>query len=229
MHYEKNYAYPLLVWLHGPQDDERQVQRLMPFISMRNYVAIGPRGLAQPAIARQEDPQHNTQPSGSAANAYDWDLDDESLHQVESLVTDSIEIACSKFNIAEHRIFLGGYLHAGTLALRIALNNPTRFGGVFSLCGAFPLGMQPLMHLHQARQLPIFLSHGRDSRVYSVERSCEELRLFHAAGMHVSLRQYPGGDDLDTQMLHDLDCWLMEQVTGQKAAEEPAWRPSESN
>ena len=39
-------------------------------------------------------------------------------------------------------------------------------------------------------------------------------RLFHAAGMSVTLRQYPGGDDLNTQMLHDIDVWLMEQVTG---------------
>ena len=38
--------------------------------------------------------------------------------------------------------------------------------------------------------------------------------LFHAAGMSVTLRQYPCGDELTTQMLRDLDVWLMEQVTG---------------
>src|SRR4029453_560382 len=44
LHYEPNYAYPLLVWLHGPNDDERQLQRIMPSLSVRNYVAVGPRG-----------------------------------------------------------------------------------------------------------------------------------------------------------------------------------------
>jgi hypothetical protein len=34
----------------------------------------------------------------------------------------------------------------------------------------------------------------------------------------VHLRQYPCGDELTTQMLHDLDAWLMEQVTGMPAA-----------
>src|SRR5262245_30987235 len=37
LHYERNYAYPLIVWLHGPDDDERQVTRVMPHVSTRNY------------------------------------------------------------------------------------------------------------------------------------------------------------------------------------------------
>src|SRR5688500_4430662 len=49
LHYEPNYAYPLLVWLHGPNDDERQLQRIMPLLSLRNYVAVGPRG-TMPAL-----------------------------------------------------------------------------------------------------------------------------------------------------------------------------------
>jgi hypothetical protein len=32
--------------------------------------------------------------------------------------------------------------------------------------------------------------------------------------MGITLRQYPCDDELTTQMLHDLDLWLMEQVTG---------------
>ena len=51
LHYERNYAYPLVVWLHGPGDDERQVTRVMPLVSMRNYVAVGPRGTAAAADA----------------------------------------------------------------------------------------------------------------------------------------------------------------------------------
>src|SRR5688500_15821791 len=48
LHYEPNYAYPLVVWLHGPGDDERQLQRVMPLVSMRNYVAAAPRGVCRP-------------------------------------------------------------------------------------------------------------------------------------------------------------------------------------
>src|SRR5262245_28959832 len=44
LHYERNYAYPLVVWLHGAGDDERQVTNVMPLVSSRNYAAVGPRG-----------------------------------------------------------------------------------------------------------------------------------------------------------------------------------------
>ena len=42
----------------------------------------------------------------------------------------------------------------------------------------------------------------------------EVLRLFHAASMHVTLRQYPCNDELTTQMLHDMDVWIMERING---------------
>ena len=44
LHYEANYAYPLLIWLHGGGDSERQLRRIMPHISLRNYVAVALRG-----------------------------------------------------------------------------------------------------------------------------------------------------------------------------------------
>ena len=41
--------------------------------------------------------------------------------------------------------------------------------------------------------------------------------LFHAAGMNVTLRQYPGDSTLAPQMLSDMNRWLMEIVTGAPA------------
>jgi len=52
-----------------------------------------------------------------------------------------------------------------------------------------------------------------------VQHVCDELSLFHAAGMSVTVRQYPCPDELTTQMLRDLDVWLMEQVTGVRSDE----------
>ncbi len=44
VHYEPGYAYPLLVWLHGCGGDERQLWRLMPLLSLRNYLAVARAG-----------------------------------------------------------------------------------------------------------------------------------------------------------------------------------------
>ncbi len=49
--------------------------------------------------------------------------------------------------------------------------------------------------------------------------------MFHAAGMHVTLRQYPCGDELNPQMLHDMNVWIMEQVTGVTTTETESLSP----
>src|SRR5690349_8769366 len=70
LHYEAGYAYPLVVWLHGPRDNEHQLKRIMPNVSMRNFVAVAPRG---------------TQPLGLdvTKSGYAWDQCEEQISLAE--------------------------------------------------------------------------------------------------------------------------------------------------
>ncbi len=214
LHYEKNYAYPLLVWLHGPGDDERQLQRVLPLISMRNYAGVGPRGTTAQSDGR----------------GYHWQATPGDVSYAEQATTAAIEAARQRFNISPTRIFLAGFQCGGTMAQRIGLAYPDRFAGVLSIGGAFPLEETPLTQLDRVRKLPLFIAHGRDSQEYTLDRSCQELRLFHVAGMNVTLRQYPCGDDLTTKMLSDVNTWVMEQVMGASSAvSKPQSRPGEIN
>lgn len=216
LHYERNYAYPLVVWLHGPGADERQLLRVMPLISMRNYVSIGPRA---PRLMDEQD------------SACQWACCDSNVVAKEQSVFECVEIAKEKFHVAEDRVFLAGYQSGGSMALRIGLKRPHCFAGLLSLGGPFPIGNAPLVHLEEARTLPLFIAQGRASTLYPVEKTCEELRLFHAAGMHVTLRQYPCGDELTTRMLHDMNVWMMERVTGVSAGDEGdiSWQSGDEN
>lgn len=198
LHYEPNYAYPLLVWLHGPGENERQLQRIMPLISLRNYVAVAPRG----ANCLPDSP------------GFEWLQDDDSIATAEQAVFECVEIAARNYHVASHRVFLAGYGDGGTMALRIGLRHPQRFAGLLSISGPFPQGKAPLAKLALARELSLFIAHGRHSEVYPIDCACDELRLFHAAGLSVTLRQYPCGDELHARMLHDMNLWLMEEVTG---------------
>src|SRR5271154_4190635 len=51
-HYESNYAYPLFVWLHGAGEDENHLKRIMPLVSMRNYVGAALRGTVEVETSR---------------------------------------------------------------------------------------------------------------------------------------------------------------------------------
>lgn len=195
LHYEPNYAYPLLIWLHDPGDSEKQLHQLMPLVSMRNYAAVAPRGVV------------------TEGKRISWGDTETHLDQAEARVFRCVELAQQRLHVHPDRVFLAGAHAGGTMALRIALRNPNQFAGAVSLGGPFPLGKMPLARLSDVRDLPLFLASARDSKCYPVDRTCEELRLFHTAGMHATIRQYPG-DYLPTQTFSDLDNWLMGLITG---------------
>ena len=194
LHYEADYAYPLLVWLHGAGMNESQLSRIMPMVSMRNYVAVAPCGIS------------------TCDGGVSWPQTPDDIHRSEQRVFDAVDAAREKYHVDSGRVFLVGMDAGGTMAFRVAVSHPDRFAGVLSICGAFPSDHRPLCRLDGARHLPIFMAVGRDSPKFSPAEACENLKLFHSAGMSVSLRQYPCAHQLTPQMLADVDRWMMEQI-----------------
>ena len=145
VHYESNYAYPLIVWLHGANDDERQLKRIMPFISLRNYVAVSPRGTV--AADSRADDARDPIASGRAPDAarggetgrvgYAWEQTEKHILLAESRVLEAVDHAQQAFNISPRRIFLAGFGCGGTMAFRIALNLPDVFAGAFRWADRF--------------------------------------------------------------------------------------------
>jgi phospholipase/carboxylesterase len=194
MHYESGYAYPLIIWLHGERGNEQQLRRVMPLVSMRNYVAIAPRGTQGDRVRR---------------SAFSWRQTTGDVEEAENRIFECIAVAERRFNVHLHRVFLAGLGCGGTMAMRMAWNYPGRFAGVASIGGPLPTADRPLRNVNRLRQLPCFVAAARESLAYPESDVCRDLRLMHAAGCTVALRQYPASDELTTQMLADLDRWMM--------------------
>jgi len=208
LHYEPDYAYPLLIWLHGKGQNENQLRHVMPKISMRNYAAVAPRG---PSSVGQAC-------FGELDDAFSWSLKDAHISQAIDSVCAAIEQAGTRFHIDPDRIFLVGSGSGGTMALQIGMTLPERFCGIISLGGSLPQLGTPLSHLTASRRLPLLLSVDRDNKEYPDALVCQDLRLLHIAGMTITLRQYPAGNALSDSMLADIDQWIMEAITDQQQA-----------
>lgn len=233
LHYEPNYAYPLLVWLHGCGGDERQIMRIMPKLSLRNYVAVAPRGFSVDEWGGL-DSQHNGNGEASASaniwnsldvssilqekarqkTQYDWFETESCLSAAEQRIFDCIALTKKQANISSRRVFLAGFGSGGTMALRLGLLYPEAFAGVASLGGVFPQAKNAMNRWTATRDLAVFLGFGQQSDVFSPDEACHTLELLHTAGLPTAAREYPCGQELVPQMLQDLNHWIMNLVCG---------------
>lgn len=194
LHYEKKYAYPLLVWLHDDSAGCEQIQELMPRLSVRNHLAVAPQsGFAdQSPIA--------------------WPNCEESVEAAYESVLAAVDTAMLRFNVNAGRVFIAGSGSGGTMAFRIAFERPDIFAGVISIDGPMDTEQVPLRDWQRCRELPVLLSSFRASDSYQQEDLCHHLRLLHIAGFSTTVRQYPGEPELSDIVLGDVDRWIMEQI-----------------
>lgn len=191
MHYEKNYAYPLVVWMPSADHGTDEVHDIMPRISKRNYVAVSPEIESTESVFAQ-----SKQPMIAAREA----------------VVAAIETAKARFNINPQRIFIAGFGSGATAAFSIALEFPELFAGVLAMNGPLPTDGAPLAQWERSRKLPVFWAHCRQSDQFEQPQLCQQLRLLHIAGFSLTLRQYPGGDCISDGLLADANRWIMESV-----------------
>jgi phospholipase/carboxylesterase len=194
-HFEPNYAYPLVVWLHPSGFDEHHSQWVLPRISTRNYMAVGVRGL-----------------NCGDARWYGWPQTPRGIVRATGRIEQAIAAVEAEYRIHPRRIFIGGQRAGGTMAFRAALWRPDLFAGAISLGGPFPRQHTPLANLQRVRGTSVFWTHSRHDRSFPEGELCSQLRLLHAAGINVALRQYPASRQLPKHVWHDLNVWMMDEI-----------------
>lgn len=194
-HYEKNYRYPLIVWLHSGGADASQMLTVMAKLSLRNYVGVSVNGF--PARFDGE---------------LSWPESSLEIAETRRRVADAIDYARLKTSIADQRILLAGLADGGTMAFRLAFAWPHLIAGAASFNGPLPSGHAPLAHWERSRHVPLFWSHSRRSPDFAESDLCEQLKLLHAASFNLTLRQYPTADVLPAKALRDVNTWVMEMI-----------------
>jgi phospholipase/carboxylesterase len=198
--YEPNYPYPLLVFFHGHGGNEEQLLRLAPRLSRRNYICIGLRGTQ--TLGPQSDGQLS----------YAWGPDGQCDALVEDYVFRAVEQTRRNYHVHSERIYLAGLCEGGTLAYRLGLLFPERFGGVISLNGALPRRGGPLLRLPEARQLCVFIGHGIANAYIPLASARRDFQVLYAAGLAVRLHTYPVNHRLHPDMLRDINRWIMQSI-----------------
>ena len=195
--YEPNYPYPLLVFFHGHGGNEEQILRLAPRLSRRNNICIGLRG---PHLLGQRQ---------DGRLGYSWGRDGHLDSRVEDYILGAIEQTRRSYHVHSERIYLAGFCEGATLAYRLGLMCPEKFGGLIALNGAMPRG-GPLFRLPAVRQLRVLIGHGIANAVVPLSSAKSDFRLLYTAGLDVHMHTYPATHKLHPDMLRDVNRWVMD-------------------
>jgi phospholipase/carboxylesterase len=229
--YEPNYAYPLLVLFHARGGDEDQLVRAMPALSWRNYVGLGLRGpeivikrdrLAGFGWGREFELHDRTglrqRPRPSEAEIVRralLDPEPDEIDRLEAGVFGAIRKTRSLLHVHSERIFLVGCGEGAAVAYRLGLTFPERFAGVVAVNGWLPTGFRPLGRMRACRDMPILVVHGAWNLRNPLSSARRDVCTLRAGGLRVAFQSYPTTHRLSSQMLGDVDTWLMNHCTGQ--------------
>ena len=198
--YEPNYAYPLLVFFHGQGGNEEQILRLAPRLSRRNYICIGLRGPQLLGLRTDGD------------LGYGWGSEGQFDTLLEDYVFRAVEQTRRHYHVHSERIYLAGFCEGASLAYRLGLLFPSKFGGVISLNGAMARHGGPRLRLPEIRQLRVLIGHGIANAIVPLSMARQDYRLFYAAGLSVRLQTYPATHRIHPHMLRDVNGWVQGHI-----------------
>ncbi len=209
LHYSPGYQYPLIVWLHSDGFNEKQIEQVLPHISVRNYVGVGVRG---------------NRATDSSGHRFDWHSSRAGIGIAHDLVMDAAEEACDRYSVRPDRIVLAGYGAGGTMAIRIAMRDPRRVAAAVSIGGRMPQGEIRNLNQLRARRLPMLWQWAQQNAEYTTDGLKADCQAAMSIAAKVQVRQYPGDHEMDTIVLDDLNRWMMEEVVSVSSKSSDRWR-----
>lgn len=229
--YEPNYAYPLLVLLHGKGGDEDQLVRAMPAVSRRNYVGLGLRGPVE--VHKRDRPVgyswgpefdvpgrssfRTPRPLAPAEQFFRALHEPESdpMTRLEDGVFAGIRGIRGHLHVHSERIFLVGFGEGAAVAYRLGLSFPDRFAGVVAINGWLPSNFRALARFGALRDFPVLAVHGAWNSRVPLDQARRDVATLRAGGLQVAFQSYPCNHRLDQDMLADVDTWIMNHCTNQ--------------
>lgn len=196
-HYEPNYAYPLIVWLHADGRNEMDACRWLSAISPQNYVGLGLRG---PCADSDEPTRHYSWPDQPAASS------------LAGQVRDAIDEAGETINLHTDRVFIAGSREGGSLAVELGLMYPEWFAGVIAVDPA-PLRERRLFARFQdAREQNVFLGSGVSPTRETRQTVRHLTELMHSAGMAIETHRSTETEQRQQKMGRTIDSWVMQTI-----------------
>ena len=112
---------------------------------------------------------------------------------------------------AAQRIVIAGFSQGCAMALMAGVRHKERLAGVAGLSGYLPLSATTEAERSDANALtPIFMGHGSQDNVVSVDRGRTSRDVLRGLGYQVDWHEYPMAHSVCAEEVADLNLWLLQ-------------------
>lgn len=196
--YEERYAYPLIIWFHGNDASEDQLEDVMMAVSQQNYCGLALRANRL----------------GDLMGGYRWNISGAQFGSVpfsDLLRTTTCRLRRA-FHIHSERIFLAGSGSGADAALQMLARHPDWFAGTILLDPDGDPEALKAERLTALRGKPLLQTISRRTSNEQLARNVESVRLLRSAGASVQIELTDQVTDPTSPDVRFLDQWIMDQM-----------------
>lgn len=198
--YEADRVYPLVVLLHGYGSHMGDLSSLSDMIDPSGYVYTMPNAPIEVSL-------------GYGMVGYAW------AHPVEGGCSDGtrdsekrlygyFKEVMGQYGVKPGDAVLGGFSQGGMMTYGTGLARPDVFRGLICLSGKVTGSDILRQKLPAKRTQSIFVSHGRQDTIISIEDARVAKQFLDHEGYTPEYREYDMGHEISAEVLEDLTRWL---------------------
>jgi len=198
----------LLLLIHGKGADEHDLEPLIPHLDPEGrFLTVLPRA-PLPFLGGWQWYETDGIPRGGP----------QFIPSVDAL-DDLLDSACAEYGFARAEAIVAGFSQgcALTLALGLRRSDRPRPAGLLAMSGF--LAERDGLDYDFATAPPVFVQHGSDDPVISVEQGRRTVTRLGAEGVPVIYREYPMGHQVVEESVRDAMTWLALLFSGQRPVE----------
>lgn len=194
---------PLLLLLHGVGSNEEDLFSLTNYLpdSMLIVSARGPVTLGRDSYGWYEVLFTTGQPK----------INLEQERESRKLLLEFLDYLKLNYQFDESNVWIGGFSQGAIMSYSIGLLHPERIKGIIALSGRLLEENKTIVNVtEKVLNKRIFISHGTNDRVLSVEYARSVKGYLESIGNHPHYKEYEEGHSINREMLKDLIQWLEE-------------------
>ncbi len=118
-----------------------------------------------------------------------------------------------RYPFNEQQVYLCGFSQGAIMSYSVGLTRPDKIKGIAIMSGRLLEEVKPLILSNEKlKQLNIFISHGTNDNVLTVQYARESNAYLKQLGINASYKEYPEGHTISNEMFIDLKKWLNVEI-----------------